>query len=106
QNLLVSSAECPTPRPLRQHRGGMRAHGGFAAHVRSCATDIEGAEREALRGATQTLARFFPELMLDSYHRPDDMQVLPPIIRQANPRYAMICGPCEETFTPHVTYYH
>jgi FkbM family methyltransferase len=68
--------------------------------------DIEGAEREALRGATQTLARFFPELMLDSYHRPDDMQVLPPIIRQANPRYSMICGPCEETFTPHVTYYH
>ena len=68
--------------------------------------DIEGAEREALRGATQTLARFFPELMLDSYHRPDDMQVLPTIIRQANPRYSMICGPCEETFTPHVTYYH
>ncbi len=68
--------------------------------------DIEGAEREALRGATLTLARFSPELMLDSYHRPDDMQVLPPIIRQANPRYAMICGPCEETFTPHVTYYH
>jgi hypothetical protein len=68
--------------------------------------DIEGAEREALRGATQTLARYFPELMLDSYHRPDDMQVLPPIIRQANPRYSMICGPCEETFTPHVTYYH
>jgi FkbM family methyltransferase len=68
--------------------------------------DIEGAEREALRGATQTLARFFPELMLDSYHLPDDMQVLPPIIRKANPRYSMTCGPCEETFTPHVTYYH
>jgi len=68
--------------------------------------DIEGAEREALRGATETLARFFPELMLDSYHRPDDMQVLPTIIRKANPRYSMICGPCEETFTPHVTYYH
>ena len=32
--------------------------------------DIEGAEREALRGATGTLARDFPRLMLDSYHLP------------------------------------
>jgi len=67
--------------------------------------DIEGAEREALRGATRTLSSFLPGLMLDSYHRLDDMQVLPAIIRQANPRYSMICGPCEETFRPHVTYY-
>ena len=68
--------------------------------------DIEGDEREALRGATRTLARDFPKLMMDSYHRPDDMQVLPAIIHQANSRYSMHCGPCEETFTPHVTYYH
>jgi FkbM family methyltransferase len=69
--------------------------------------DIEGAEREALRGASATLTRDFPKLMLDSYHLPDDMQVLPVIIHQANPHYAMTCGPCEEgSFTPHVTYYH
>ena len=68
--------------------------------------DIEGAEREALRGASRTLARDFPRLMLDSYHRLDDMQVLPAIIRQANPHYSIHCGPCEETLTPHVTYYH
>jgi FkbM family methyltransferase len=69
--------------------------------------DIEGAEREALRGSARTMARDFPKLMLDSYHLPDDMQVLPVIIHQANPRYAMTCGPCEEgSFTPHVTYYH
>ena len=69
--------------------------------------DIEGAEREALRGAAGTLSRDFPRLMLDSYHLPDDMQVLPVIIHKANPRYAMTCGPCEEgSFTPHVTYYH
>jgi FkbM family methyltransferase len=68
--------------------------------------DIEGAEREALRGAVQTLARDLPRLMLDSYHLPDDMQVLPAIIHQANPRYSMRCGPCEEgTFVPHVTFY-
>jgi FkbM family methyltransferase len=69
--------------------------------------DIEGAEREALRGASGILTRDFPRLMLDSYHLPDDMQVLPVVIHQANPRYAMTCGPCEEgSFTPHVTYYH
>jgi FkbM family methyltransferase len=69
--------------------------------------DIEGAEREALRGASGILARDFPRLMLDSYHLPDDMQVLPVVIHQANPRYVMTCGPCEEgSFTPHVTYYH
>jgi FkbM family methyltransferase len=69
--------------------------------------DIEGAEREALRGAAGTLARDFPRLMLDSYHLPDDMQVLPVVIHAANPRYSMTCGQCEEgSFTPHVTYYH
>jgi FkbM family methyltransferase len=68
--------------------------------------DIEGAEREALKGSTRTLARDSPKLMLDSYHLPDDMQVLPVIIRKANARYVMYCGPCEEDFTPHVTYYH
>ena len=67
--------------------------------------DIEGAEREALAGAKQTLARDFPRLMLDTYHRPDDVRVLPLVIGNANPRYRMKCGPCEESLVPHVTYY-
>ncbi len=70
--------------------------------------DIEGAEREALKGAMQTLKRFRPRLMLDSYHRPDDMAVLPPIIRRAHPDYRMLCGPCEVqrgVLVPHVTFY-
>jgi FkbM family methyltransferase len=68
--------------------------------------DIEGAEREALRGGLQTIKRDFPTLMLDTYHLPDDMQVLPAIIHGANSKYRMNCGPCEETFTPHVSYFH
>jgi len=73
--------------------------------------DIEGSEREALQGARETLRRFRPRLMLDSYHRRDDMAVLPPLVRQANPQYSMICGPCEpfaddhSLLVPHVTYY-
>jgi hypothetical protein len=73
--------------------------------------DIEGSEREALRGARQTLRRFRPRLMLDSYHRRDDMAVLPALVRQANPEYSMICGPCEpfaddrSLLVPPVRYY-
>lgn len=100
---------------LEQHAGKVEVpvttldqivEGSHLSHVNFIKMDIEGAEREALRGAMKTLARDFPKLMLDSYHLPDDMRVLPVIIHQANPRYSMICGPCEETMTPHVTYYH
>ena len=57
--------------------------------------DIEGAERDALKGAIGTLRRWKPRLMIDAYHRADDMEILPSIIRQANPGYRMICGPCQ-----------
>jgi len=55
--------------------------------------DIEGAEREALQGGMQTLRRHRPRLMLDSYHEPDDMIVLPGVIRQAHAGYKVTCGP-------------
>ena len=70
--------------------------------------DIEGAEREALAGATRTLRQFKPALALDAYHRPDDPVVLPRVIFSANPAYTATCGPCERTddgFRPHVLYY-
>lgn len=70
--------------------------------------DIEGAEREALAGAAQTLRQFKPTLALDSYHRPDDSVVLPRIILGANSGYSVVCGPCERTddsYQPHVLYY-
>jgi FkbM family methyltransferase len=71
--------------------------------------DIEGSEREALKGARKTLARFRPELMLDTYHRPDDPRVLPALIQEANPAYRTKCGPCEiedGQLVPHVTYFY
>jgi FkbM family methyltransferase len=71
--------------------------------------DIEGAEREALKGGMETLRRFRPRLMLEMYHRPDDRQVLPAIVRQAHADYGLICGPCEfdqqnREVIPHVFY--
>jgi FkbM family methyltransferase len=71
--------------------------------------DIEGSEREALKGARKTLAKFRPRLMLDTYHRPDDPRVLPALIQEANPAYRTKCGPCEMEdgrLIPHVTYFY
>ncbi len=59
--------------------------------------DIEGAEREALKGATNLLRTAKPRLMLDAYHRPDDQTVLPQIILAANPHYKKVCGVCTPT---------
>ncbi len=74
--------------------------------------DIEGAEREALKGARETLARWHPALMIDTYHLPDDPEVLPNVIRAANSSYQPVCGPCglnpnfSNRVVPHVTFYH
>ena len=73
--------------------------------------DIEGAEREALRGGFDTMRRFKPRLMIEAYHLPDDSVVLPPLIVQANAQYQPTCGPCEPAdesfrdFIPHVMFY-
>jgi FkbM family methyltransferase len=49
--------------------------------------DIEGAERNMLRGAKETLRRFAPKLSLCTYHLPDDPQVMKELILDANPKY-------------------
>ncbi|MCS6954210.1 MAG: FkbM family methyltransferase [Bryobacterales bacterium] len=56
--------------------------------------DIEGAEQRALLGAQQTLARFKPRLAISSYHRPDDPEKIPELVRRARPDYLQQCGPC------------
>ncbi len=70
--------------------------------------DIEGAEREALQGAQQTLRKYKPRLMLDAYHRPDDPAALPALIRQASKEYVAYCGPCElegNRLIPHAIFF-
>jgi len=47
--------------------------------------DIEGAERNLLRGAKNVLKRFAPKLSICSYHLHDDPQVLQELILEANP---------------------
>jgi FkbM family methyltransferase len=74
--------------------------------------DIEGAEREALKGAAGTLLRWKPVLMLDSYHRSDDDVVLPRVIHEANAAYQPSCALCspdrlgsQERLVPYAVFY-
>ena len=50
--------------------------------------DIEGAERHALAGAAATLTTHRPRMAIASYHEPDDLDVLPPLVLAAQSAYA------------------
>lgn len=52
--------------------------------------DIEGFERNMLRGAAEILKSHRPVLSICTYHRPDDPAVLAGLILEANPEYRLI----------------
>lgn len=51
--------------------------------------DVEGAEREAIWGASRSIARYGPKLMISLYHRNEDMFELPLLVKRINPRYKL-----------------
>lgn len=52
--------------------------------------DIEGAERDMLRGAFNVLKTFAPKLAICTYHLRDDPKVLEQLILEANPNYKIV----------------
>ena len=58
--------------------------------------DIEGAEKNALRGGQETLAKFSPVMAISAEHLPDDMTSIPALVSELVPgRYHMVFGFCE-----------
>lgn len=49
--------------------------------------DIEGAEKEALMGAKETIRKYKPMLAISIYHKPEDMWELPQLIMEYCPEY-------------------
>jgi FkbM family methyltransferase len=56
--------------------------------------DIEGAEKKALAGARQTVARFRPAVAVSMEHLPDDTESIPTLVKNLWPDATVVCGPC------------
>jgi len=56
--------------------------------------DIEGAERQALEGARDTVNRFHPRMAVALEHLKGEAEELPQLIRQIWPEMRTKCGPC------------
>lgn len=73
--------------------------------------DIEGAEPQALEGSRATLEKYHPTVMIDSYTWPGNLTPLDDLLRDADPTYDRVCGPCEpnqawDMVIPHVIFYN
>ena len=51
--------------------------------------DVEGSEREALKGSEQTIKKYKPRLIVSLYHRTEDLIELPLYIKELNPDYKL-----------------
>ena len=51
--------------------------------------DVEGAEREAIAGAAQTIRQYAPKLNIAAYHRSEDFFELPLLLHELQPAYRL-----------------
>jgi FkbM family methyltransferase len=49
--------------------------------------DVEGAERQAIEGCSESIRKYTPELQVALYHRSEDIFALPLMIHDMNPKY-------------------
>ena len=70
--------------------------------------DVEGAEKPALAGAKNTLAKFHPRLAIAMEHLDDDPVRIPQVVLAQWSGYRVICGDCIDEMTqvrPDVLYF-
>jgi FkbM family methyltransferase len=71
--------------------------------------DIEGAEKQALRGATNTIRRFRPRMAIASEHLPEDPRDIPKVVSALYSGYQTQPGSCKDDFLsapPEVLLFH
>jgi FkbM family methyltransferase len=61
--------------------------------------DIEGAEKQALRGASQVIRKFRPRMAIASEHLPDDFTAIPQTVNTIWPGYAVKASSCKDHFS-------
>lgn len=61
--------------------------------------DIEGAEKNALRGGKNTIAKFHPRMAIAMEHLPDDPVRIPELVFAEWPSYRITCGDCIDQIT-------
>jgi FkbM family methyltransferase len=66
--------------------------------------DIEGAEVEALRGATEIIRKFKPQLAISIYHKKEHLYQIPEFLKSLNPDYKFKLGFYSSTFIDTVLY--
>ena len=49
--------------------------------------DVEGSEKEALRGSRETIEQYLPTLLVSLYHRNEDLFALPLLVKELFPAY-------------------
>lgn len=71
--------------------------------------DVEGAERNAIRGAVATIRRDHPRLSLATENLESDFIAVPEEVRKVDPRYDAQCGLCRQTgrfsYRPDILYF-
>jgi FkbM family methyltransferase len=74
-------------------------------HVTYIKMDIEGAEKQALKGAAETIRRHHPRMAIASEHLPDDSVAIPKAVNAIFNGYKVRSSSCKDTFlsiTPEV----
>jgi FkbM family methyltransferase len=67
-------------------------------HVDFIKMDIEGAEKPALRGATETIRKYRPRMAIASEHLPDDVVAIPKTVAGISGAYHVTPTSCKDAF--------